>query len=392
MNSRRIYLDHASTTPLDPLVLEAMLPFFNEEFGNPHSQHRCGQKAIRAIDRVRSRFAHMFSVSTDEVIFTSGATESNNLALKGILFNEKPGQKNQLLISSIEHPSVFETAHRLKQMGFGVERIHCGREGVIDLDDLQKKISDHTRLVSIMTVNNEIGTIEPIHAIGKLLAEINADRSKKNLPQIFFHTDASQALAFLPIDFQKLKIDLCSVSSHKIYGPKGIGALIAKRYIRFQKQMDGGPQERQKRAGTLNVPAIAGFGKALDIVTERRRRDSKRIQKLRDDCIAKLELNINDFILLGPRGEQRIANNVNGFVKGLHAAALMISLDLQGFAVSVGTACSSGDVKSSRVLSALHHPLNPKLSLRITLGRSTKDNDIDRFVKTLRKIVAFQKR
>ncbi len=370
---QKIYLDYAATTPMDKEVVKAMEPYFSDTFGNPSSIHQFGQESLKGMDQARENIAKFFNSEPSEVVFTSGATEANNLALKGVIYAHKGETIPHLITSQIEHPCVLNTARWLEQQGLAeVSYLPINQDGLIELDDLKKAIKSNTVLVSIMYVNNEIGTIQPIKEIGELLKEKN----------IIFHTDAVQAINYLNCDVQDLGVDLLSFSGHKIYGPKGIGALIVKQGTKLTKIQHGGEQENHFRAGTHNVPAIIGLAKAVELI-----KSYPQIKELRDYLWQGLQ-KIDDISLNGTL-DQRIENNLNVSFNKVEGEGVLMSLDLEGIAASSGSACASGSLESSHVILALTNKdhLRSHASIRFTLGKDTKKEDIDYLLQKLPDII-----
>jgi cysteine desulfurase len=373
---KRIYLDYAATTPVDPRVKKAMETFFAEKFGNTMSLHFFGQEAKLALENSRKILADIINAKTSEIIFTSSATESNNTALKGCALSPSKSKKNHIIISSIEHSCIVETAKWLKERGFGVTKIPVDKYGMVNPKDVENEIRPETILVSIIHASNEIGTIQPIAEIGRIC------REKK----VYFHTDASQSFGKIPIDVKKMNIDLLTASSHKIYGPKGAGLLYVREGIKLEPLLHGGGQENGLRSSTVNVPAIAGFAKAAEICKKEAKKESQRLTRMRNKLIKEL-LKIKGAHLNGHPTE-RLANNVNMRFDFIEGESLVIQLDLEGIACSTGSACSSATLEPSHVLLAtgLKHE-QAHGSLRITLGRQTKESDINYLLKILPKIV-----
>lgn len=383
---KKIYLDYAATTPIDPQVFKKMLPFLKENFGNTMSLHSLGQKAKTALEEAREIVANSLGANPEEIIFTSSATESNNFALKGIAFANKEKGKH-IIISSIEHPCVMESAKWLEKQGFEITRLKVDKYGLVDLNDLEKAIKKTTILVSIMHANNEIGTIEPIEEIARICRE----------KDVYFHTDAAQTFGKIPIDVKRINADLVTISSHKIYGPKGAGALFVRKGVKITPLIHGGGQEMGLRSSTVNLPAIIGFAEAVKICQKEMKKEIERLIKLRDYLISKILKKVEGVRLNG-HPQKRLPNNINLSFKGVEGESLVFKLDMAGIAVSTGSACSSAKLEPSHVLLAIG--LSPKEahgSLRISLGRWTKKSDIDylldilpKIVKDLRKISPFK--
>lgn len=384
--SKKIYLDYAATTPVDPRVERAMLPYLKDKFGNTMSPHSFGQEAKRALDESREQIANLIGAKANEIIFTGSATESNNLALKGIAAAQKEKGKH-IIISSIEHPSVLETAKFLKKQGFEITKIPVDRYGLVDPANVKAAIKKGTILVSIIHASNEIGTIQEIKEIGKIC-------QKFGVP---FHTDCAQSFAKIPIDVEKMNIDLLSASSHKIYGPKGAAFLFKKEGIKIEPLFHGGGHEFGLRSSTVNIPAIVGFAKASKICQQEMTREGKRQQKLRDKLIRNVLEKIEGSHLNG-HPKKRLPNNANFWFSFVEGESLVIQLDLLGISASTGSACSSAKLEPSHVLLAIGlKPHQTHGSLRLTLGRYTKEKDIDyllqilpQAIKRLRKISPFK--
>lgn len=376
---KKIYMDYASSTPVDEKVIEEMLPFFKNSYGNPSSIHSLGVESFDAIEESRERVAKLIRAKNDEIIFTSGGTESDNLAVKGVAFlnKEKRGSKGyNIITSSIEHPAILETCKHLETLGFKVKYLPVDKYGLINPDDVNAAISKDTFLVSVMFANNEIGTIEPIEEIGKI--------ANKN--DVLFHTDAVQAISTVPIDVKALNIDLLSVSSHKIYGPKGIGALYARKGVKLQPLMHGGGHEGKLRSGTYNTPGIVGLGKACEITQERLKIDAKNIKNLRDDLIKNV-LKIEGSYLNG-HPEKRLANNAHFRFTAIEGESLNLMLDDEGIAGATGSACSSKKLQASHVLIAIGlKPEEAHGSLRLSLGRASTKEEISIASEKITKIV-----
>jgi cysteine desulfurase len=393
---KRIYMDYAATTPTDPRVIKAMLPYFNENFGNTMSLHSFGQKAKIALEESREKVANLMKAKSTEVIFTSSATESNNLALKGIAFasfNQKTGLADRkkgrhIIISPIEHSCVMETAKWLERQGFRISKLRVDKFGLVNPKEVKDLINKDTVLVSVMHANNEIGTIEPIEEIGAVCKKA----------KVFFHTDAAQSLGKIPIDVNKMNIDLLTGSSQKMYGPKGAACLFVREGVKIEPLLHGGGHESGLRASTVNVPAIVGFAKACELCRKEMKKESKRLSRLRDKLIFGILKNVEHSYLTG-HPEKRLPNNANFVFSFIEGESLVIQLDLFGVAASTGSACSSEKLESSHVLSAVgtgSHRING--SLRLSLGRWTKKEDIDYIlgvlpiiIRKLRKISPFSK-
>ena len=373
---RRIYLDYAATTPMDPEVLKAMLPYFTDRFGNPSSIHSFGQEAKAAVEKAREEIASFLGAKQDEIIFTSGGSESDNFAIKGVAYANKH-KGNHIITSSIEHHAVIKSCEFLEKMGFEVTYLPVSKDGLVDPEDVKKAITDKTILISIMHASNEIGTIQPIKEIGKIA------REKK----IYFHSDAVQTFGHIHINVDELNVDFLSVSAHKLCGPKGIGVLYVRKGTKIVSFIHGGGQERKRRASTENVPAIVGFGKAVEIAKKTMDEEVKKLVILRDKLIKGILEKIDNVYLNG-HPARRLPNNVNVSVESIEGESMLLSLDMEGIAASTGSACTSASLEASHVLLALglSHELAHG-SLRFTLGRYTEKEDINKVLEILPKIV-----
>lgn len=383
MKQKKIYLDYAATTPLSPEVLREMLPYLKKDFGNPSSIHTLGQIAQEGLDRARERVANFLNCSISEIFFTGSATEANNLAIFGLIKAfQKEGIKPHIITTQIEHHAVLEPCKELEKQGVEITYLEVNKEGLVKLSALEKAIKQNTVLVSIIYANNEIGTIQPIAEIGKLLQITNSKLKNK----IYFHTDAVQAVNYLDCDVEKLGVNLLTLSAHKIYGPKGVGVLYIKQGTLISPLIYGGGHESGLRSGTENVAGIVGLGKAIEEV-KKSKKDIKRIEKLRNKLIDNILKNIPKAKLNGSR-EHRLANNVNVSIPGAEGESMVIALDQEGIAVSTGSACSSRSLKPSHVLLALGLlPKEAHGSLRFSLGRYTQEEDINKVLAVLPKIV-----
>lgn len=380
---RKVYLDYAATTPLDKEVFEAMVPYLRENFGNPSSLHSFGQIARVAIDQARKKLAKFLNCQESEIIFVGSATEANNLAIFGLIKSLKKNGPKKLhaITTKIEHHAVLNPFEELKKEGVDVTFISPKKDGIVDPKEIKKAIKENTVLISVMYANNEIGTIQPVQEIGKIILEINKSRKQR----IYFHTDAVQAVNYLDCDVQKLGVDLLTLSAHKIYGPKGVGALYVKTATPIEPIIYGGGHEFGLRSGTENVAGIVGLGKAIELV-ERHKKDNERILALRDKIIK--EVNKIPGVKINGSIRNRLPNNVNLSVAKVEGESLVIALDQYGIAVSTGSACSSHELKPSHVLLAIGlSPREAHGSLRITLGRFTKEEEIDYFLKIFPKVI-----
>ena len=370
------YFDHAATTPVDERVLEEMLPYFSQNFGNPSSIYSIGKQNKEAISISRMKIATSINAKVNEIYFTNGGSESDNLAIKGIAFaNKKRG--NHIITSKIEHPAVLNTCKYLEKFGFEITYLDVDNNGFINLKQLENSIRRNTILISIMFANNEIGTIQPIKEISNI--------AKKY--RIYFHTDAVQAMGNVKIDVNKLGIDSLSMSGHKFYGPKGIGAVYIKENIPFMPIIDGGHQEQDKRAGTENVPGIVGMGKAMELAEIEMEENNERIKYLRDYFIQNIENTIPYAIVNGDR-QKRLPGNANISFKGVDRNRLLQELDKMGICASSGSACSAGKLTSSHVLTEIGVPKTfEKGSLRITIGKGNTKEEVDYLIDSLIEIV-----
>ena len=373
---KKIYLDNAATTPTDPRVVQAILPYFTEVYGNPSSLHAFGQGAKHAIEDARHTVADFMGAKPEEIVFTSGGTESNNFTIKGVALAKRE-KGNHIITSKIEHHAVLEPCHFLEKRGFKFTFIPVDKYALVDPADVEKAITDKTILISIMHANNEIGTIEPIAEIGKLA------RSKG----VYFHTDAVQTLGHLPMDVNELNVDILSASGHKLYGPKGVGILYVRKGVRMLPFMHGGDHEQGRRASTHNVPGIVGFAKAVELAKEEMGKEIEKLTFLRDKLIKGI-LNTIEFTRLNGHPAQRLPNNVNVSISYVEGESMLLNLDMEGIACSTGSACTSSSLEPSHVLSSigLSHELAHG-SLRFSLGKQTSEDDIDYVLAVLPGIV-----
>lgn len=399
---KRIYLDHSATTPVDKKVLKKMLPYFSSKYGNPSSVHSFGQAAMAAVDKARAQAAHFLNCQGDEIIFTSGATEANNLAIKGLIKAIKrraDSRRVRVITSMIEHDSILEPFAELERQGVEVIHLPVKSNGVVKIDELKKKINRDTVLVSIMYVNSEVGSIQPIGEIGKIIKKTNerrlkdwqnADPAKRGeSPQpIYFHTDATQAVNFLNCDVKHNYFDLLSLSAHKIYGPKGAGLLYLKNTTPLKAIQSGGHHENNRRSGTLNVPGIVGLGEALSAFKiKSREENSRRIAFLRDKLVLGILKNIPEAVL---NTDRRIATPAHAHFSfpGVEGESILIALDLAGVAVSTGSACASNSLKASHVLVAMGIKVeDAHSSIRFSLGKHNTVAEINKAVKLLPPII-----
>jgi len=375
-----IYLDHAATTPVDPRVVTAMMPYWTEVYGNPSSIHRYGQAAAAALEAARRDVAEVLACAPNEIVFTSCGSESDNLALRGVAFAARAaGRGNHLIISPVEHHAVSHTAAQLRDsFGFDVTWLPVDETGRVNPDDVGRAIRDDTVLISVMLANNEIGTVQPI-------AEIGAIARRKGIP---FHTDAVQGGGMLDLNVERLKVDLLALSAHKFYGPKGVGLLYVRKDTPLLPMLTGGGHERGRRAGTQNVPYIVGLATALRLAQAEKETANARLQALRDRLIAGVLETIPQARLTGHPSE-RLPNHASFAIRGVQGQDLLVHLDLAGIAASSGSACNTGDPEPSEVLLALGLPREWALgSLRLTVGRQTTDEDVAYTLDVLPRIVA----
>jgi cysteine desulfurase len=373
---KKIYLDYAATTPTDPEVVKAMEPYFFDKFGNASSIHAYGQEAKKAIEDSREALAAFLGAKPEEVVFTSGGTESNNFAVKGIAYAlEKKG--NHIITTAIEHHAVTEPCKFLEKNGFNVTYVGTDKDGLVSPEDIQKAITDKTILITVMHANNEIGTIQPITEIGKIA---------KN-KGIYFHSDAVQTTGHIPVNVNDLNVDLLSLSGHKFYGPKGVGALYIRKGTRIEMFLHGGDQERGRRASTHNTPGIVGLAKATELCRDKMVEEAKFQIGLRDKIIKEVTNKISEVYLNG-HPTKRLPNNANLSIKYIEGESMLLSLDMQGISCSTGSACTSSSLEPSHVLLAIGLPAEiAHGSLRISLGRWTKQEDINYFLECLPKVV-----
>lgn len=380
--SKFIYLDHAATTPVHPQVLEAMLPYFSEKFGNPSAVYSFAQQAHQAMEKARSTVADLLGCTAKEIIFTSGGTESDNTAIKGIAFAAQ-SNGNHIITSSIEHHAISNTCHYLEKFGFKVTFLPVDNYGRVNPDEVAKALTEKTVLVTIMLANNEVGTIQPIPDIAQLIKEYSRLKGKR----IAFHTDAVQGAGALDLNVNKLGADSLSLSSHKFYGPKGAGILYMRKGIPFLPQQMGGAHEMDRRAGTENVPGIVGTGTALQLAVEHRESHNQHCQRLRDHLIEGIKSQIDHVHLTG-HPTQRLPNNASFCFEYVEGESILLSLDFAGIAASSGSACTSGSLEPSHVLTAMGIPVEiARGSIRFTLGYENTEEEIDQVLSTLPGIV-----
>lgn len=378
---RRIYLDNSATTPIDQAVVETMLPFLTEKFGNASSIHFYGQEARAAVDRARHQAADIINARPNEIVFTSGGTEANNLAIRGLLeANEKYGK--HIVTSQIEHSAVKEVCVALERRGYKVTYLPVYENGIVKIEDVKNAICEDTVLVSIMTANNEIGTIQPVEEIGKFVRELRETGKK-----IWFHTDAVQAVGKIRTDVEEIGCDLLSFSAHKIYAPKGVGALYVRRGVRLHKQNIGGHQERERRGGTESVPLIVALGKACELAKQNLTETANHLKKLRDKFEDGVAEKITDVVFNGDR-EKRLPHISNISFRRIEGEGLLINLDMQGVAVSTGSACSSGSLEPSPVIRALGRDDElARGAVRFSFGKNNSAEDVAHVLEILPKAV-----
>lgn len=370
------YFDNSATTRIKEEVLEEMFPYLSIQYGNPSSIYSIGRNAKRAIEESRKRVASLINCKPEEIYFTSCGSESDNTALKGIAYNNSEKGKH-IITSKIEHPAILNTCENLQKHGFEISYVGVKKDGIINLEELKNLIRKDTILISIMFANNEIGTIQPIEEIAQIAHKNN----------IIFHTDAVQAVGNIPIDVQKMKIDMLSLSGHKIYAPKGIGALYIRKGIEFERFIDGGHQEKNKRAGTENVAEIVGLGKACKIANQNIDQYQEKLKNLRDYCLNKIKENIPEIHINGTM-EKRLPGNINISFENVESNELLFRLDELGICASGGSACSSGDNNPSHVLTAIGTPSElAKGAIRFTFGDFNTKEDVDYLVESLKGII-----
>ncbi len=378
-----VYLDHAATTPVDPAVVEAMIPYFTAQFGNPSSIYQVGQDGRAALDRSRAALARALNARPAEILFTSGATESSNLALKGVAWaarNREPGRVPHLITTTIEHHAVLHAAEALERQGFAVTYLACDEAGRIDPEDLREAIRPETCLISVIFANNEIGTIQDLPSLSAVARE-------HGIP---FHTDAVQAAGALTLDVDHLGVDLLSLSAHKFYGPKGVGLLYVRKGTSLVFQQDGGGQESGRRGGTENVPLIVGMAEAMTRAQASQDAYNAHCRELRDQLWSEIQVRIPDCRLNGPGlGEGRLANNLNISFRGVQGETVLLGLDMAGVAASAGSACTTGNSEPSHVLRAIGlSEEETRASLRLTVGRGNSADEISDAVDALAEVIA----
>lgn len=371
------YMDHAATTAVDPKVLEAMLPYFSEKYGNPSSIYSLAGESRQAIDDARKTVAEIIKADPREIIFTSCGSESDNAALRGIAYANQARGKH-IITTQIEHHAILHTCQALEKRGFEVTYLPVNHDGVVDLEALKKAIRPDTILISVMMANNEVGTVEPIAEIGEIIKGT----------QIIFHTDAVQAMGSLPIDVNELGIHALSMSAHKFYGPKGVGVLYVKRGTRFEPQQTGGGQENRRRAGTENVPGIVGLATALKMAYDNRKERNAHLIHLRDRLLKEIPAKIELCHVSGPVDGNRLPNNASFVFEQVEGESILLHLDMYGIAASSGSACTSGSLEPSHVLKAMSIPIEiAHGSLRLSLGKDNTEEHVDRVLEVLPNII-----
>jgi cysteine desulfurase len=374
---KKIYLDYAATTPADPAVVQAMLPYFHDAFGNPSAIYSYGQEAKAAVEEARTKVARLIGARDDEIVFTGSGTEADNFALKGAAFANK-SKGNHIITSSIEHHAILESCKFLGKMDFKITYLSVDGYGLVDPDTVKKAITDKTILISIMHANNEVGTIQPISEISQVAKEAG----------VYFHTDAVQTAGHIQTNVQELGVDLLSISAHKLYGPKGVGLLYIKKGTKILPFLNGGAQERGRRASTENVPGIVGFGKAAELAGQEINSEAERITRLRDKLITGIQKNI-DHVHLNGHPVKRLPNNANISVEFVEGESMCLNMDMAGICISTGSACSSTSLEASHVLLAMGlDPVKAHGSLRFTMGKWTTDEEIDKVLVTLPRIIS----
>ncbi len=384
MSEKLIYMDNSATSPVDPEVLEEMLPYFNKEFGNASTLYTLGVEAKKAVDKARKQVADLINADPNEITFTSGGSESDNMIIKGVALKEiqkatEENPKNHIITTTIEHPAVLETCKFLEKFGFEVTYLPVDESGIINLEDLKNAIKDSTILITIMHSNNEIGSIQPTKEIGEIARANN----------ILFHSDAVQSAGKIPVDVIEQNIDLLSISAHKINGPKGVGAVYIKKGVTLEVLIHGGGQEKGLRSGTENVPGIVGLGKAAELANIHLEERMKHNQEIRDALMEKVTSNIKDSYVNGSM-ENRLPNNIHFRFSGIEGESLILRLDKKGINGATGSACSTHDLKGSHVLAAIG--IKPALShgsLRLSIGPENNIEDVDYIVESIDEVVTY---
>lgn len=374
---KQIYLDNSATTPVDERVLEAMLPYLKGMYGNPSSVHFFGREAKAAIENAREQVAKFINADPSEIYFTSGGTEADNIALKGTAFLKKD-KKDHIIISSIEHHAILESAHYLEKEGFRVDYLGVDKDGFVSADELKEKITDHTAIVSIMQANNEVGTIQDIPSLSAITKEYGA----------VFHSDSVQAAGKIKIDVEELGVDMLSISGHKVYGPKGVGIIYIRKGKRIAPLFHGGHHEKKRRAGTENVPGIVGLGAALELAESLRETEHKRHTELAEFFIDGVMNSVSNVYMNGPGNNKRIVSTINLSFEFIEGESIILSLDMKGIGVASGSACTSGSLSASHVLTAMAVPVElAQGSIRFSMGRFTTREDLEYTISVLPEIV-----
>ncbi|WP_066970352.1 cysteine desulfurase NifS [Methanobrevibacter filiformis] len=372
-----MYMDHAATSPVRKEVVEAIEPYFTEFYGNPSTIYKVGREAKKGLENARENVAKLIGAKADEIIFTSGGTESDNIAIKGIALKNKD-KGNHIITSSIEHPAVLETCRYLEKNGFEVTYLPVYQEGIVRIDDLKEAITDKTILITVMHVNSEIGTIQPIAEIGKIAKEKN----------IKFHTDAVQSIGKIPVNVDKLNVDLLSISAHKIYGPKGVGALFVRKGTRLETVLHGGGQEKNLSSGTENVPGAVGLGKACELAGKELEKNMKYLAKLRDRLVEGITTNVDEAYVNGDT-DKKVPGTTNLHFVGIEGEGLVLLLDGKNIAAATGSACSSKKLEASYVLKALGlDDVHCHGSLRLTLGSENTEEEVEYVIESIKEAVA----
>ncbi|MFH1715148.1 MAG: cysteine desulfurase NifS [Elusimicrobiota bacterium] len=386
-NIKKVYVDNNATTPVDSEVLSAMEPYYKEIFGNPSSIHAWGREAKKAIEDARCYIASVIGALPEEIYFTGSGTEADNWAVKGIVNAQTGDVKPHIITSKIEHHAVLSVVNYLERKGFEAGYISVDNKGVVDLGELKNSIRQNTVLVSVMYANNEVGTIEPVEKIGALIKEVNELRKSGGQKKIYFHTDAVQVLGKIPIDVNLLNVDLLSMSAHKIYGPKGIGALYIRKGTKIEPMFHGGHHERAKRAGTENVAGIAGFAAALKLCIDNISEEEQKLRKLKKKLFEGLQKNIDEVYLNGDLNNS-LPGALSVSFNYVEGESIIMMLDMKGVAVSSGSACTSGSLESSHVLKAMHvDVVLAQGSIRFSFGRFNTEEDVDYILEVLPPII-----
>jgi len=374
---RIIYLDHNATTPVNPEVLKAMIPFYKSQYGNASSLHSKGREARNAVDKAREILGDFLGTEPEDIIFTSGGTESDNFAIKGTLFRNKDTGRDHIITSKIEHQAVLSTCKYLEKKGVRVTYVDVDKYGIVDLNQIKDSIAEKACLITIMHANNEVGTIQPIKEIARIAKEKG----------VYFHTDAIQSFCKIPTGAKELGVDMLSISAHKIYGPKGVGALYIRKGVKIEPYQHGGHHERSLRAGTENVAGIVGLGKAVELLKEDYLQKAQRIQMLRDRLHKGLSEEIDELYLNG-HPELRLPNTLNLGFAYVEGESLLLNFDMKGICVSTGSACTSGSLEPSHVLTAMGaDPIISQGSVRFSLGQDNSEEEIDYCIRVIPKIV-----